>query len=66
MHLNETYSKAYLGKHLSDTDPIRDGLQEGDAVSLLLFNFLQNMPFAGSKKPGGTKTEWATSAADLC
>jgi hypothetical protein len=39
MCLNETYSKAHIGKHLSDSFPIQDGLKQGDALSPLLFNF---------------------------
>jgi hypothetical protein len=37
--LNETYSKARMGKHLSDTLPIQNGLQQRDALAPLLFNF---------------------------
>jgi hypothetical protein len=36
---NETYSKAHVGKLLSDKFPIRNGLKERDALSPLLFNF---------------------------
>jgi sorting nexin-29 len=39
MRLNETYSRARVGKHLSDTFPIKNGLKQGDALSPLLFNF---------------------------
>jgi hypothetical protein len=39
MCLNETYSKVRIGKHLSDSFPIQNGLKQGDALSLLLFNF---------------------------
>jgi hypothetical protein len=38
MCLNETYSKVCIGKNLSDGFPIQNGLQQGDALSLL-FNF---------------------------
>jgi hypothetical protein len=37
--LNETYSKVCIGKHLSDSFPIQNGLKQGDALSALLFNF---------------------------
>jgi hypothetical protein len=39
MCLNETYSKVRIGKHLSDSFPIQNGLKQGDAPSPLLFNF---------------------------
>jgi hypothetical protein len=39
MRLNETYSKVGIGKQLSDSFPIQNGLKEGDGLSLLLFNF---------------------------
>jgi hypothetical protein len=39
MCLNETYSRVWVGKHLSDRFPIKNGLKKGDALSLLLFNF---------------------------
>jgi hypothetical protein len=39
MCLNETHSKARIGKHLSDNFPIQNGLKQGDALSPLLFNF---------------------------
>jgi hypothetical protein len=39
MCLSETCSSVRVGKHLSDTFPIKNGLKKGDALSLLLFNF---------------------------
>jgi hypothetical protein len=39
MCLNETYSKVYRGKHLSESVPIQCCLKQEDALSLLLFNF---------------------------
>jgi hypothetical protein len=39
MCLNETYSKVCIGKHLSDTFSIDNGLKQGDGQSPLLFNF---------------------------
>jgi hypothetical protein len=38
--LNETYGRVQVGKHLFDIFPIRNGLQQGDALSPLLFNFI--------------------------
>jgi hypothetical protein len=39
MCLNETYSKVRIGKPLSDSFPIQNGLKQGDALSPPLFNF---------------------------
>jgi sorting nexin-29 len=39
MCLNETYSKVRIGKHLSESFPIQNGLKQGDSLSPLLFNF---------------------------
>jgi hypothetical protein len=39
MCLSETNSRVWIGKHLSDTFPIKNGLKQGDALSPLLFNF---------------------------
>jgi hypothetical protein len=39
MCLNETYSKVRIGKHLSGSFPIQNGLKQGDALSPMLFNF---------------------------
>jgi hypothetical protein len=38
IYLNEAHSKVSIGKHLSDSFPIRTGLKK-DALSPLLFNF---------------------------
>jgi hypothetical protein len=37
--LTETYNRVPVGKNLSDTFPIRNGLKQGDALSPVLFNF---------------------------
>ena len=39
MCLTETCSRVRVGKNLSEMFPIRNGLKQGDALSLLLFNF---------------------------
>jgi hypothetical protein len=39
MCLNETYSSVRTGKQLFDSFPIQSGLKQGDALSILLFNF---------------------------
>jgi hypothetical protein len=38
MCINETYVKVRIGKHLSDTFPIQNGLIQGDALFPLKFN----------------------------
>ena len=38
--LNETYSRVWVGKHLSDMFSIRNGLKQGDGLWPLLFNFV--------------------------
>ena len=37
--MNETYSRVWAGKHLSDMFPIKNRLKQGDALLPLLFNF---------------------------
>ena len=39
MCLNETYSRVWVGKHLCDMFPIKNGLKQGEDLSSLLFNF---------------------------
>jgi hypothetical protein len=39
MCLNETYNTVDIGKNLSGKFPVQNGLYQGDALSLLLFNF---------------------------
>ena len=39
MCLTKTYSRVRVGKNLSDMFPVRSGLKQVDALSLLLFNF---------------------------
>jgi hypothetical protein len=39
MYPNETYSRVWEGKNLSDMFPIKHGLIQGDALSPLLFDF---------------------------
>jgi hypothetical protein len=39
MCLSETYSRVRVGKHLSDTFPVKNGLKQGNALSPLIFNF---------------------------
>jgi hypothetical protein len=39
MCLNDTYSRVWVVKHLSDMFPVRIGLKQGDVLSPLLFSF---------------------------
>jgi len=40
MFLNETYSRVWVVKHLSDMFPIKNGLKQGDDLPPLVFNFV--------------------------
>jgi hypothetical protein len=42
---NKTHSKVRIGKHLSDSFPIQNGLKQGDALLQLLFNFALEYSF---------------------
>ena len=37
MRLNETYTRVWVGKHLSDIFPIKSDLKQGDVLSTLLY-----------------------------
>jgi len=39
MCLSEIYNRVWVGKHLPDMFPIRNGLKQGDALLPFLFNF---------------------------
>ena len=39
MCLTEMYSRVWVGEHLSDMFPIRNGLKQGDSLPTLLFSF---------------------------
>jgi hypothetical protein len=42
---SETCSRVWVGKHLSDTLPIKSGLKQGSALPPLLFNFALEYAF---------------------
>jgi hypothetical protein len=44
MYSNETYSKVFIGKHLSDSFPNQNDLKEGNYLSPLFFSFA--LPYA--------------------
>jgi hypothetical protein len=48
--LNETYSRVWVGKHLSDRIPFKSGLKEGYALLPSLFNFALNIPLGGFRQ----------------
>jgi len=47
MCLSEIYNRVWVGKHLPDTFPFRNGLKQGDAESPLLLNFA--LEYAGRR-----------------
>jgi hypothetical protein len=64
MCLNETYCRVLIGKHLSDSFLIQNGLKERDALSPLRFNFASEYAIK-NVQPGETEIEWTTSASGL-
>jgi len=72
MCLNETYCTVWVGKHLSDMFPTRNGLKQDD-LSSLLFNFALKyvrrvQVSQDDLKLNGTQLEikWYTSASGSC
>jgi hypothetical protein len=64
---NETYSRVWVGKNLSDIFPIKNSLKQGDASSSssssssLPFNFALS-----SGKPGWLEIKWYAPGCGLC
>jgi hypothetical protein len=64
--LNEAYSKVRIGKHLSDSFPIQNGLKQGDALFATPFQLCFRIcHLDGVGKPGRTEIKWDTSASAL-
>jgi hypothetical protein len=66
IYLNETYSKIHIGKYLSDSFRIQNGLKQGDNISPLRFNFTLRYAIRKVHEKGKNEIEWATSATGLC
>jgi len=65
MCLNETWSEEWIGRHLSNTFPVRNGLKQGDALLLLLCTFA--LEYAVRRVPANQRMlKRYTSASSLC
>jgi hypothetical protein len=49
MCLSERYTRVWVGKHLSDRFPVKNGLKKGDTLSPLLFNFVLEYAIMGAQ-----------------
>jgi hypothetical protein len=58
MCLNETYSIVHIDKQLSDAFLIENGLKQGDALLLLLFNFGLEYAIMMIQLSKKTKRDW--------
>jgi hypothetical protein len=60
--LNETCNTGPIGRNLSDTFPLQDGLKQGDDLSPFAFQLCFEICHQKvSKEPGKTDIEWDTS-----
>jgi hypothetical protein len=65
MRLNKTYSKVCVGKHLSHTIPIQNGLKQGDGLSPFLFNSALEYVMRKVQETSWFGSEWDTSDTGL-
>jgi hypothetical protein len=67
MCLNEICSGVLVGKNLSDMFSIRNGLKQGDALLLLLFNFVLEYTITRvQEKPEWLEIRRCTSSFGVC
>jgi len=70
MSLIGTHSRVRVGKNVSDRFSIRNDLQQGDALTPMLFNFALEYAImrvqVNQDGSGWLETKWYTSASGLC
>jgi hypothetical protein len=67
--LNETYNKVGIGRHLSHSFPIQNGLKQGYVLSPLLFNVALEYAITKVQENGKCEGDTAVSStgpAPLC
>jgi hypothetical protein len=58
--------KVNIGKHLSESFPIQNGLKHGDVLSPLLLNFALEYAIRRPSRTRLAEVEWDTSASVVC
>jgi hypothetical protein len=64
IYLNGSHSKTQIGKHLSDTYPVKNLLKQGDDLLLLFLTYVCTA-FQSPSKLERIKTEWDTKDSIL-